>query len=54
MYHSPHQFEPTSLSAWQLEEVRPLAEGIVFSSVEPTAAAHETTPAALRELLRQK
>lgn len=53
MYHSPHQFEPTSLSERQLQEVRPLAESIVHASIKLTSAAHETTRAALRELLRQ-
>lgn len=53
MYHSPHQFEPMSLSDRQLEEVQPLVEQIVRSSIKLTAAAHETTRAGLRELVRQ-
>ncbi len=53
MYDSPHQFEPTSLSDRQLEEIQPLAEGIVLSSVKLTSAAHETTRSTLRELVRQ-
>ena len=53
MYDSPHQFEPTSLSDRQLEEIRALAENIVHSSIKLTSAAHETTRAALRELVRQ-
>ncbi|NGZ87746.1 Fic family protein [Duganella aceris] len=53
MYHAPHQFEPTSLSERQREEVLPLAESIALCSVKLTAAAHETTRASLRELLRQ-
>jgi len=53
MYDSPHQFEPTSLNERQLEEVQPLAEGIVLASVKLTSAAHETTRATLRELVRK-
>ena len=53
MYHSSHQFEPTSLGERQLQEVRPLAESIAHSSIKLTSAAHETTRAALRALLRQ-
>ena len=53
MYHSPHQFEPTSLGERQLQEVRPLAESIAHSPIKLTSAAHETTRAALRALLRQ-
>lgn len=53
MYHSPHQVEPTSLSERQLQEVQPLAESFVHSAIKLTSAAHETTRATLRELLRQ-
>ena len=53
MYDSPHQFEPTSLSDRQLEEIQPIAEAIVLSSIKLTSAAHETTRATLRELVRK-
>lgn len=53
MFDSPHQFEPTSLSDRQLEEVQPLAEDIVTSSIRLASAAHETTRATLRDLVRQ-
>lgn len=53
MYDSPHQFEPTSLSDRQLEGLQPLTESIVHSSIKLTSAAHETTRATLRELVRQ-
>lgn len=53
MYDSPHQFEPTSLSDRQLEEIQPFAENIVRSSIKLTSATHDTTRATLRELVRQ-
>lgn len=53
MYNSPHQFEPTSLNDRQLMDIQPLAENIVLSSVKLSSAAHETTRAALRELVRK-
>ncbi|GAC1607422.1 MAG: Fic family protein [Aquirhabdus sp.] len=53
MYDSPHQFEPASLSDRQLEEIQPIAEAIVLSSIKLTSAAHETTRATLRELVRK-
>lgn len=42
-----------SLTDRQLDELQPLLEGIVRSSIKLTAAAHETTRATLRELVRQ-
>lgn len=53
MYHSTHQFEPTSLNDRQWEEIQPLAERIVLASLKLTSAAHESTRATLRELVRQ-
>lgn len=53
MYESLHQFEPTLLSDRQLEDLQPLAQSIVLSSIKLTSAAHETTRATLRELVRQ-
>lgn len=53
MYDSPHQFEPLLLSARQLEEVAPACGRVVTASVKLTSAAHETTRASLRELVRQ-
>jgi Fic family protein len=53
MYDSPHQFEPLLLNERQLEKVFPLAEEIVLASVKLTSAAHSTTRASLRELVRQ-
>lgn len=53
MYDSPHQFEPLLLSARQLEEVGPAGEGVVMASIKLTSAAHETTRASLRELVRK-
>lgn len=53
MYDSQHQFEPTSLSERQLEEILPLVEGIVLASVKLTGAAHEATRGTLRELVRK-
>lgn len=53
MYDSPHQFEPLLLSERQLEAVVPLSERIVTGSVKLSAAAHATTRATLRELVRQ-
>jgi Fic family protein len=53
MYDSPHQFEPTSLSDRQWEEIQPLVESIVLASLKLTSAAHESTRATLRELVRQ-
>ena len=53
MYDSTHQFEPLSLSERQLETVAALSECIVMGSVKLTSAAHATTRAALRELVRK-
>ena len=53
MYDSPHQFEPASLSDRQWEEIQPIAESIVLASLKLTSAAHESTRATLRELVRQ-
>lgn len=52
MYESPHQFEPLWPSDRQLADVQPCAERIVAASLRLTAAAHETTRGALRELVR--
>lgn len=52
MYDSPHQFEPTSLSDRQLENILPLAEQIVLSSTALQSFAHETTRSTLRALVR--
>lgn len=53
MYDSPHQFEPTSLSERQADEILPVAERIVVSSLTLRSAVHETTRATLRELVRK-
>jgi Fic family protein len=52
MYNSPHQFEPTTLAERHLDELQPLTEKIAMSSMQLTYAAHETTRATLRELVR--
>ena len=52
MYDSPHQFEPTSLNDRQLDIILPLAEKIVLSSSALRSAAHDTTRATLRALVR--
>jgi Fic family protein len=53
MYDSPHQFEPVSLNERQWAEIQPFAESIVHASLKLTSAAHESTRATLRELVRQ-
>lgn len=53
MYDSPFQFEPTSLSDRQLEEIFPLAQKIVESSIMLRSAVHGTTRTTLRELVRK-
>ncbi|MYM69162.1 Fic family protein [Pseudoduganella sp. FT55W] len=53
MYSEIHQFEPTLPSDRLMAELYPVAENIVTASVKLTAAAHATTRAALRELMRQ-
>lgn len=53
MYDARHQLAPLLLSERQLETVIPLSERIVTTSVKLSAAAHETTRATLRELVRQ-
>jgi len=53
MYDSPHQFEPLMLTDRQLEEVLPIAEKVVTSSIALRSAVHESTRATLRELVRQ-
>jgi Fic family protein len=52
MYDSPHQFEPLWPTDRQLAEIQPQTERIVAASLRLTAAAHETTRSALRELVR--
>ena len=53
MYDSPHQFEPLLLNERQLDEVGALGESVVLGSVKLASAAHETTRATLRELVRK-
>lgn len=53
MYDSAHQFEPLLLSERQLEDVGTVAERVVSGSVTLATAAHETTRAALRDLVRK-
>lgn len=53
MYDSPHQFEPLMLTDRQLDEVLPVAEKVVASSITLRSAVHESTRATLRELVRQ-
>jgi Fic family protein len=53
MYDSPYQCEPLLLNERQLESVIPQSESIVMGSVKLSSAAHETTRATLRELVRK-
>ena len=53
MYDYPHQFEPLFLNERQLETVIPQSEAIVMGSLKLSSAAHETTRATLRELVRK-
>ncbi|MGH8853716.1 MAG: hypothetical protein ACREWI_05490 [Telluria sp.] len=53
MYDSLHQFEPLILTDRQFEEVLPVAEKVVTSSITLKSAVHESTRATLRELVRQ-
>ena len=54
MYDSPHQFEPLMLTDRQLEQVLPVAEKVVASSIALRSAVHESTRATLRELVRHE
>lgn len=53
MFDSPVQFEPTLLNQRQMEEILPLAQRIVESSIMLRSAVHETTRTTLRELVRK-
>ncbi len=52
MYHAPYQFEPVRLDERQLAQIQPMVERIATSSLRLTHAAHETSRATLRELIR--
>lgn len=53
MYRDIHEFEPMLPSDRLMAELDPVAEKIVTASVTLSSAAHATTRAALRQLLRQ-
>jgi Fic family protein len=51
MYNSPRQFEPL-LPSVRSDKLQAQASGIVEASLKLTSAAHDTTRAAIRELVR--